>query len=358
MSDWSTIRGHAQQLDQLQRTAQAGRLGHAYLFLGPEGIGKRTFARQLAKCLLCYQTGDAELAACGTCSSCKQVNAGTHPDLLEVGLPEEKNVVPIRLIAGEDDERGRAGLCYDLSLSPMECTRRVAILDSADHLEEAGASALLKTLEEPPSHAILILVATSLSEILPTIQSRCQHVRFSVLDDADVAALLLEQEKTTDPEEAARVAGLANGSLVQAALMQDPAMSSLRETLYENLAARPMDPLKTIDQVVEAWEEASSDTYSKRQNATWLIRFAIEFYRAVLRYLAGVDAESRIPQVNHYCRELVSGDAEAIDRISDMLERCLEAENEPLVGNVMLPMGLEALFYELAKTSRQGVPIA
>ena len=358
MSDWSTIRGHAQPLDQLRRTAQAGRLGHAYLFQGPDGIGKRTFARQLAKCLLCYQTEDMELAACGTCRSCKQVQAETHPDLLEVGLPEGKNVVPIRLIAGEDDERGRAGLCYDLSLSPMEATRRVAVLDSADHLEEAGASALLKTLEEPPGHAILILVATSLSEILPTIQSRCQLVRFSALADADVAALLLENEDVADPTEANRVAGLANGSLVHAVLMQDPAMSSLRETLYENLATRPMDPLKTIDQVVEAWEEASSDTHSKRQNATWLIRFAIEFYRSVLRHLAGVEEKSHIPQVNRYCQELVAGDVMAIDGIAEMLERCLDSESEPLVENVMLPMGLEALFYDLARLSRQDAPVS
>ncbi|GIS62558.1 MAG: hypothetical protein CM1200mP2_47830 [Planctomycetaceae bacterium] len=105
---------------------------------------------------------------------------GLHPDLLEVGLPEGKNVVPISVLVGDGESRGRAGLCYDLSLLHGS-DRRVAILDDADHLERDGYSALLKTLEEPPARSVMILVAGSEADIRDTIRSRCQLIRFSSL---------------------------------------------------------------------------------------------------------------------------------------------------------------------------------
>ena len=122
-SGWSGLRGHTAQREHFEGILAAGRLGHAYLLVGPEGIGKRRFARCLAACLLCPETDPEILEACDKCRSCKQIAAGSHPDLLEVGLPEGKNVVPISLLIGDHESRGRAGLCYELSLSPMENTR-------------------------------------------------------------------------------------------------------------------------------------------------------------------------------------------------------------------------------------------
>ena len=354
-SSWSQLRGHRAQREHFEAILAAGRLGHAYLLVGPEGIGKKRFALCLAACLLCPDTDPAVLEACGGCRSCKQIAAGSHPDLLEVGLPEGKNVVPISLLVGDRESRGRAGLCYDLSLSPMVHTRRVAILDDADHLERDGYSALLKTLEEPPAHSVLLLIAGSETEIRDTIRSRCQLVRFSALRQSDVAELLVDTQVAADRDEAELAAGLADGSMVTAALMVNPEMRSLRETLYRHLSRMPLDPLPMTEEVVAGWEALGSDSHSKRVNATWVARFAIEFYRSVLRVLAGADDTPAIPEVAKLCETLAQGDTAAIDRVASMLDRCLDAERDPM-ANVMLPLALEAFFDELARRSRIGTP--
>lgn len=353
VSSWSRLRGHRSQVELFEQVLAAGRLGHAYLLVGPEGIGKRRFARCLAASLLCPETDPAVLESCGRCHSCKQIAAGSHPDLLEVGLPEGKNVVPISVLVGDRESRGRAGLCYDLSLSPMESTRRIAILDDADHLERDGYSALLKTLEEPPSRSIMILVAGSETEIRDTIRSRCQLVRFQPLTTSDVAELLVETQVTDDRDDARMAAELADGSMVTATLMVNPEMRSLRETLFRHLARMPLEALAMTEDVVAGWETLSSDSHSKRVNATWVARFAIEFYRSVLRVLAEADDRSAIPEVELLCKTLTVGDSETIDRIASMLDRCLDAERDPM-ANVMLPLALEAFIDDLARRSRNG----
>ena len=352
-SGWSGLRGHTAQREHFEGILAAGRLGHAYLLVGPEGIGKRRFARCLAACLLCPETDPEILEACDKCRSCKQIAAGSHPDLLEVGLPEGKNVMPISLLIGDHESRGRAGLCYELSLSPMENTRRVAILDDVDHLERDGYSALLKTLEEPPAHSVMILVAGSEADIRDTIRSRCQVVRFSALQTSDVAELLVDTAAAGDRAEADLAAGLSDGSMVTATLMLDPDMRALRETLYRHLSRLPLDSLPMIEEVVAAWETLGSDSHDRRVNATWVARFAIEFYRSVLRVLVGADDTSAIPEVVTLCGGLTVNDVDTIDRIASMLDRCLDAERDPM-ANVMLPLALEAFIDELARRSRIG----
>ena len=169
---WNDVLGHADLVEKFRKSAAGGRLAHAYAFVGPAGIGKKRFAVELARCLLCERHGDQELDSCGQCPSCQQVAAGTHPDFIFVSPPEGKSILPIKLIAGDKDTRGKEGLVYDLSLKPMSARRRVAILDEADWMNDEAANALLKTLEEPPPHSVLILIASAADRLLPTIRSR------------------------------------------------------------------------------------------------------------------------------------------------------------------------------------------
>src|SRR5258708_2688625 len=219
---WNTLLGHTREIDKLRLSAVSNRLAHAYAFVGPSGIGKRRFAFELAKCLLCDRHTDAELMSCGACSSCQQVAAGTHPDLLTVCLPEGKSELPIKLFIGEDDRRGKEGLCHDLSLKPMSARRRVAIIDDAEWMSDEAANSLLKTLEEPPPNSVLILIATSTDRLLATIRSRCQVVTVQPLSPSDVQKLLVQEGITADDCEAAQVAGVCGGSLVPARTLHDP----------------------------------------------------------------------------------------------------------------------------------------
>src|SRR5688572_4728736 len=100
---WEQLRQHRPQVDMFRRAVGRERLGHAYLFIGPEGVGKRLVARGIAQSLFCERISENELDACGECPACRQVLAGTHPDLLTVACPEGKREIPIKLMVGEDD---------------------------------------------------------------------------------------------------------------------------------------------------------------------------------------------------------------------------------------------------------------
>ena len=123
-----------------------GRFPHALLFVGPDGIGKRTFSRKLTQALLCETRPDTELDPCEMCPGCLQVEGATHPDFIEAAKPEDKHELPISVIRE---------LCDQFALKPARGGRKVAILDDADDLNEEASNAFLKTLEEPPPGALL-----------------------------------------------------------------------------------------------------------------------------------------------------------------------------------------------------------
>ena len=213
---WRDVLGHTDQVEMFRRSIHRGRLSHSYLFAGPAGIGKKLFARVLAQCLLCEEFADAALQSCDQCPGCKQVAAQTHPDFFNVGRLEGKTELTIDVFLGPKERRGKEGLCYDLSLKPMAADRRIAIIDDADFMNEESANALLKTLEEPPPQSLLILIASNIDAILPTIRSRCQFVRFSPLKLVDISQLIIEQELVQDNDEAERIAAISEGSLTMA----------------------------------------------------------------------------------------------------------------------------------------------
>jgi DNA polymerase III subunit delta' len=169
---WERVRGHERLAAAFAQVVRRGRLAHAYLFTGPRGVGKRLFAGELARALLCEQPPGDHLEACGQCASCTLVDAGTHPDCFAAGRPEDSLEVPI------DEVRE---LCRHFSLKSARGRGKVALLDDADDLNDAAANCFLKTLEEPPPRSVLLLIGTSPDRQLPTIVSRCQIVRFAPL---------------------------------------------------------------------------------------------------------------------------------------------------------------------------------
>ncbi|MBX3423855.1 MAG: AAA family ATPase [Pirellulaceae bacterium] len=293
---WQQLLGHLQQYQWFRQAHVGQRLATSFLFVGPDGIGKRTFARLLAKSLLCQRTAHDELDFCGSCESCVQVEASTHPDLIELAKPEDKSELPVRLLIGEPESRMREGLIYDMSLRPFSGRRKIAIVDDADWLNEEGANALLKTLEEPPTDSVLILISQSLQRQLPTIRSRCQAVLFRPLPEEQLARLLLEASLVSDSQEAAHIAAASDGSLSIARQLCDADFRQYRAELYEQLLCRPLAMAALAKSCTEMVDAAGKEARQKRDRLKQILYFAGQLYRGLVRshFQAGKVAQSMI----------------------------------------------------------------
>jgi DNA polymerase-3 subunit delta' len=211
--DQSLILGHEQTMAFLDRVVDSGRPAHAYLFSGPDGVGKKSVAMRFAARLNCL---DRDHDPDFQCDSCRKILTLNHPDLWI-----EK---PIKSIIRIDSIRSLQSLFkYD----PVEARYRTAIIDDAHCMNIQAQNALLKTLEEPPSTGMLILITSQLSWLLPTVRSRCRLVRFNPLPRETLAARLQEVNHMA-PDEAATIAGLAQGSFSRARQLMDSPILEFR----------------------------------------------------------------------------------------------------------------------------------
>lgn len=291
---WHGILGHDAIVELFRNAINRGRLASSFLFAGPAGIGKRTFAMRLSQTLLCQQRPEAEMNPCGQCPACVQVEARTHPDLAIVEKPADRQFIPLALLIGDDEHRMQNGLCHHLALRPFMGGRRIAIIDDADLLNPEGANCLLKTLEEPPPGSVLILIGTSPARQLPTIRSRCQLVRFSPLATDDVRQILLATGLQTDPTEAANLAELSEGSLQQAMELADPQLRAFRNTLWSALEGGVSDFVGLTKQVAALVEDAGKEAPARRARLRQLANWAVQYYRRELKSGGGEAAQSAI----------------------------------------------------------------
>jgi DNA polymerase-3 subunit delta' len=204
---FAKIRGQDRTRDFLRSAARRDRLAHALLFAGADGIGKFSLALAFATWLLCDTGGDD---ACGECSACRQTAAGSHPDVLVLGVAAGKKEIGV--------DRARE-LKRFTQLQPVSGRFKVGIIDGAHTLNIAAQNALLKTLEDPPPRSILILVANNADALLPTVRSRLHRVPFAPLSEDDVVAVLTGQHGL-DAKAARELAVLAEGSPGRALLLR------------------------------------------------------------------------------------------------------------------------------------------
>ncbi|MEX2113591.1 MAG: DNA polymerase III subunit delta', partial [Pirellulales bacterium] len=317
---WQGIEGHDAVGEQFRRALERGRLASTFLFVGPAGVGKRLFAEKLAQALLCQQSPEAALAPCGACDSCVQVASRTHPDLMIVEKPRDKSFIPLDVLVGEKERRMREGLCHDIALKPFMGGRKVAIIDDADDLNEEGANALLKTLEEPPPQSVLILIGTSADRQLPTIRSRCQLIRFRPLEPALVAAILQARGLVADAPQAERLAKFADGSIQRAMELADDDLWNFRRELLESLSCAPLESVKLAQAMVAFVDAAGKEAPPRRARMRQTIGFAADFYRQWLRALAGLEVAADPELAKAVAR---AHDAAACD--SQSIAACIES---------------------------------
>ena len=212
------------------RALLGSRFPHAVVVTGPAGVGKSTLALDIAAALLCSAEGPAE-KPCGDCRACRMVVHGNHPDLHRLAPSGAGGGISI----GGRGERGIRDLVSDLALLPVEGGARVAIIEAAHRMSEDAQSALLKTLEEPPTDTTILLCADDEERLLPTIRSRCTRIRLGPLGIRDVEAVLAARG-VADAPTAARLARITDGRPGHAiAFALAPAAATIRGEIARSL---------------------------------------------------------------------------------------------------------------------------
>ncbi len=188
MYRFQDVIGHKQLIEHLQSAIAMGKVSHAYILDGEKGAGKNLLASIFAAALQCEAGG---IEPCGVCASCKQAEGLNHPDIIRI-THEKPNTISV------DDIRQQ--LCGDIMIKPYKGPYKIYIVDEAEKLNVQAQNALLKTIEEPPAYAVILLLTTNAESFLPTILSRCVTLHLKPVKDSKVRKYLMEQVKIPDYE--------------------------------------------------------------------------------------------------------------------------------------------------------------
>ncbi|MBN2411198.1 DNA polymerase III subunit delta' [candidate division KSB1 bacterium] len=268
--NFDRIIGQQRVKDILGRAIEHQRVPHAYLFNGPEGVGKEALAIEFAKALYC---SNKEQQPCNTCSNCKRVTHFEHPDFQFIfpapktaSTAEERQVLDS--LANNPYARYKPWasptigidkireLRHVSNLKPME-GKRIVIITEAHNMTAEAANSLLKILEEPPGFMHLILITSRLNTLLPTIISRCQEIRFNILSDKEIEQALIDREQL-DGQKAEVISRMSQGSYGRALLWLDEKFDASRELSLEFLRVclkSPMNQFELIDQLMQKYDK-------------------------------------------------------------------------------------------------------
>ena len=226
MYTFEEIRGNTPLVEQLRRSAASGRSSHAYLFLGGAGAGKRLIANTFAKALQC----EGEKRPCDSCKSCHAFNHGNHPDVIYFQPLKNGKTYTI--------EDVREQLLETVDLKPFQYEKKIYIIEKADTLNIQSQNALLKTLEEPPAHAVFLLLAERAEAFLPTILSRVVVMKIRPLSAETIADYLMQAGHLA--EESHILSAYAQGRIGQALeLVEDEGFREMRQEIFGKLEALP-----------------------------------------------------------------------------------------------------------------------
>ena len=261
---FAQIVGHSKQLETLRLALAHGRLHHAYLFVGAAGLGKKTIGLSLAKAIHCsVASGDF----CGECADCARIQDGNHPDVRLIEPLAGKKEISIQQIRELEKE---------LNLRSFSGNKKIVILDPATLMNLSAQNALLKTLEEPPNDSLLILIAASVGELLPTLRSRCLRVSFAPLAREQVAAFLVSEKKVS-VEEAKLLAAMSRGSLEAVAALDSQELLARRHRWIVLLLRVSSGDYRTAAETAEALA-------GNKEESLRFLDWAESWYRDLLVY--------------------------------------------------------------------------
>jgi DNA polymerase-3 subunit delta' len=320
---FSEIQGHDLIIEVLRRSLLSGKTPHSYLFEGVSGCGRKKTALTLIGALFCTTLPDD---SCGVCPSCRKIAAGNHPDIhLLSPLPDKRDISVDQL----------REMQHTLSLRPYEAPRKACIIDPAERMNPSSANSLLKTLEEPPGNALIILLTENAGMLLPTVRSRCQLIRFAPLSLEHTLTLLERNGMST--EAAALVAPMAGGSLQKALELDNEALATRREAVLSRVEQLSLD---RIASVFDASEELSGN----RDATVELLDMLLSFFRDAVHLGCGngeiVNRSVRSSIESIAARRSVSRNLEVLERIHET-KRAVQRNANP-------KLALDHLFMTMA----------
>jgi DNA polymerase-3 subunit delta' len=370
---WTDLINQERAIETLQRALAGGRVAHAYLFYGPDGVGKRAVALEFAKALLCEQGGDT---ACGTCDACRKVSRMIHPDVhLLIPYPSDADLNEVgerlqqvaqhsyraidyvrRPSLSDPSQSSNKQAFYSIkrindafrrsmSYKPLEGRYQIAVITDADLMRTEAANAFLKLLEEPGPQTIFILTTSRPDRLLPTILSRCQRLRFDPLPAEGIEQALIEQDDV-DPAYAATLARMADGSYTRALdLAENDALMADRDFVVDFMRmsyARHTDHLADlIQQLGKLGRERVKGVLQLM--LSWIHDLVLFDAMGPQAMLVNVDQAEAIAR---FCRNVPQADLEAMLRL-------VEETIELVERNVHLSLVLTGLAMALGRAMRE-----
>lgn len=322
MQSFANMIGQAAVKDHLKKSLQTAKVSHAYIFYGEKGSGKKTLADLFARALQCEAGKDEP---CNQCVSCRQALNRNQPDIIYV-QHEKLNIISVDEI--------RRQVNNSIAIKPYSSERKVYIIDEAEKMNVQAQNALLKTLEEPPAYAVIILLTTNQEALLQTIRSRCVTLTMKPVSDMEIQRYLMREEQVPDYK-AGICAAFARGNVGRAReLVVSTEFDELKD---ETLQLLQQLPDKTLSDLA-AFAKTKAD---KNSNTEAFLELLQMWYRDVLLYKATGSAGHLIfgEEVTHIKKMALKSTYEGLNRMLNAIE---EARTR-LAGNVNAELTLEWL---------------
>ena len=322
MPYFKDILGHEEIIGHLQNAIQLNKISHAYIFDGEEGAGKKLLAQTFAQTLQCEKQGTSP---CGSCRSCKQAGTGNQPDIIHV---EHRNAGSI----GVEDIREQ--LCGDIQIRPYSSPYKIYLIDEAEKMTIQAQNALLKTIEEPPSYGVILLLTTNSESFLPTILSRCVTLKLRPVKDSLIRQYLMEQLRIPDYQ-AELCTAFARGNVGRARML------ALSEHFGE-LKDHAVHLVRHMGDM-ELWEitEAIRKVADYKADINDYLDLLVLWYRDVLLFKATRQVDGLVfsEEINHISFQASRISYEGLEQIIEALEKA----KVRLKANVNFELTMELL---------------
>ncbi len=327
---WSDILGQSQLTDNLKNAVRHNKISHAYLVQGEKLSGKKMLADIFARALQCEADGDKP---CNCCRTCRQSMNGNNPDIIYVGH-DKPNVISV--------DNVRQQINGDIVIKPYSSSRKIYIVDEAEKMNVQAQNALLKTLEEPPEYAVILLLATRVEAMLPTILSRCVVLNIKPVSDEAIKNYLMAKANIPDYR-AGICASFARGNVgraVQLASNED----------FDNMKSEVLDTMKKIssleiNQIAERVKHIAEEKKKEKLDIDDYLDLCFTWYRDVLLYKACRDTRHIIfkDEQREISRAAAFYSYEGIERIIRSIDRA----RSRIAANVSFDLTMELMFMDM-----------